>query len=254
MKKPLVLSSLRSRRIEGRPSIRPGFARATQDERISLAVLLISLLPLACAAGRAAVGGPPGEDYGAAVEHWTASAQLYSRSDFVDMTVDVWATYQSPAFRETRVRHWGELTGLAASEITQKLADEQGEAKTELDFFVGMTVDPQKANDLDTRKSIWHVALLLPDGSALAPLSIRAFDPPDANQRQLYPYVRDSWIGYWIRFPALNALGQPVLQGADKITLHLGSALGKVDLAFALGTSGDQAPRPLASSTPASGP
>jgi hypothetical protein len=199
---------------------------------------MLGLVPLACATGHAAVGGPASEDYGAAVDHWTASAQLYSKGDFIDKTVDVWATYQSPAFREARVRHWGESIGFAPNEITQKLAEEQAEAGHELDFFVGMTVDPQKANDLDTRSSLWHVSLLLPDGTALQPLSIRAYDPPDANQRKLYPYLHEFWVGYWIRFPALNALGQPVLAGADKLTLHLGSAMGKIDLAFALAGDG----------------
>jgi hypothetical protein len=197
--------------------------------------LLLGLLPLACVAGRSAVGGSAGEDYGEAVEHWSASAQLYSKADLFDKVVDVWATYQSPVFREARARRSAELIGLAAPELTRKLADEKAEAGQELDFFVGMSTDPQKANDLDTRASIWHVALLLPDGSALQPLSIRAFDPPDANQRRLYPYLRDYWVGYWIRFPALDALGQPVLKAADMVTLHLGSALGKVDLAYALG-------------------
>ena len=214
------------------------------------AVLILGILLLGCATAHGAVGGPASEEYGAAVEHWTASAQLYSKADLIDMVVDAWATYQSPAFREARVHRWGEIAGLAAPEVTQKLADEQAEAQQELDFFVGLTVDPQKANDLDTRSSIWHVALLLPDGTAVKPLSIRAFDPPDANQRQLYPYLRDYWVGYWVRFPALNALGQPVLAGADHVTLHLGSALGKVDLVFAVGgeAPSEQAPRPAVSS------
>ncbi len=223
------------------------------------AVVLLGLLPLACATGHGAVGGPANEDYAAAVDHWSASAQLYSKADFIDKIVDVWATYQSPAFREARLHRWGELSGLAASEVSQKLTEELAEAKQELDFFVGMTVDPQKANDLDTRSSIWHVSLLLPDGTALQPLSIRAFDPPDANQRLLYPYLRDYWVGYWIRFPALNALGQPVLGSAERLTLHLGSALGKVDLAFPVGSgpasiSGEQAPRAAFSSAASSSP
>ncbi|MHB8417185.1 MAG: hypothetical protein ACYDCL_03855 [Myxococcales bacterium] len=197
--------------------------------------LAACLAPLACASGRAAIGGPPEEAYGAALEHWTASGQIYSKSDFVDRVVDLWATFQSQPFREARVRRWAEIAGLQPAEVDGLLAQERAEGQAELDFFAAMEVDPSRDNDLDQVHSVWHVTLETPDGRAVPPLSVRSFDPPNVNQRKLYPYVRDYWIGYWLRFPAVDGTGKPLLpEGATHVTLHLGSALGRLDLTYAL--------------------
>ncbi len=64
----------------------------------------------------------PGEGYQDALSHWTASAQLYSKTDYVDRVLDVWATFQSPACREARVRFWAKEAGLAPPEVLPKLA------------------------------------------------------------------------------------------------------------------------------------
>ena len=202
--------------------------------RAALAAALLA--PLACATtGRIAAGGPSGEGYEQALSHWTASGQVYSKTDFVDLVVDLWATLQSPAFREARVQRWAQIAGLQPTEVASLQAREKDEARTEIDFFAAMQAEPVHDNDLDQEHSVWHVTLVLPDGRVIAPIAIRAFDPPNVNQRALYPYVRNFWVGYWIRFPAVDAAGRPLLtEGTASVTLHVGSGLGQIDLTYAL--------------------
>jgi hypothetical protein len=202
------------------------------------AAALAAALPalLGCATtGRAAPGGPVGEPYDDALAHWTASGQVHSKTDFVDRIVDLWATFQSEAFREARVHRWAELAGLAPSEVESLLAQERAEGQAELDFFAALEVAPSHDNDLADVHSVWHVTLETSDGRVVSPIAIRLFDPPNVNQRKLYPYIRDFWIGYWLRFPAIDATGKPlVTEGTTSVTLHLGSALGQIDLSYAV--------------------
>ncbi len=179
-----------------------------------------------------ATGGPPGEAYGEAVEHWTAEAHVYH---VFDRILDVAATYQSPTFRKERTLHWAKLAGLSRAEVESLLAREQAEATQEIDFFVGLSADPPKYNDLDQRHGIWRPTLVTEDGRAIAPLLVRLYASPDPNLRALYPYLRDFWVGYLLRFPGRDALGRPIA-GPDtrRLTLRLASAPARVDLVFLL--------------------
>ena len=186
-------------------------------------------LALSCAGATAAPGGPPGESYDAELGQWTAKSQLFKG---VDKVVDAAATFQSLAFREARARRSAELQALPSAAAEALLASEREEAKGEDDFFMGLSIDPPSANDLNEKDSVWHVTLLLPDGTVLPALSVRQFYHPDPNLVAIYPYLQRFWVGYWLRFAAADASGRRYLAQGGRVTLRLASALGRAELPF----------------------
>ncbi len=195
----------------------PGAPRALP---LGLAALLGALS--ACAhLAPAGVSADPA--YERALEAATAREQLFRGFDRI---VNACATLQSPGFRAARASRQSGLFGLTPAEARALEADEARQAAAETDLEVGLFIDPQSQNDLDEPNSIWHVQLLFPDGTALAPTSIEGRHEPDPNERTLYPYLQRFWVAYTVRFPP-----PPPGEGGPP-TLRIASSLGKVDLVF----------------------
>jgi hypothetical protein len=147
------------------------------------------------------------------------------------------ATYLSPPVREARTRRLGEWLGWTEHELTDHLAAEAAEAAKYDDFLVALFTPDRKSNDLDSRSSVWRLAVRLDDGNEVVTRDATALDA-DATVRTLFPYVSPFDTIYRIRFN--RAPGGPLSD--RRFTLEIVSALGKMALTYGDGAIGPERP------------
>lgn len=133
------------------------------------------------------------------------------------------ATFQSPPFREARIRRWGAFRAEPAAQVEKEIADEKAEADKFDDFFMGVQVVDYRYDDFDRHNSIWRIALV-GDGTEVTPVLIERKGRATLDVRAMYPYMGEFWSGYHIRFPKLT-------QGrGEHLTLRVASALGRMEM------------------------
>jgi hypothetical protein len=185
------------------------------------------LLALAALAGCSVLhnprGGPEAEAWTATRTRWTRGARLY---DTFETHALATALYESPEARRRRVEVVAEWKAMTAEERNGALAAEEAEAAKGEEFLLSFFTPDTRDNDLDDRRTVWRVALVLDDGELL-PTEIRA-RKVDGLLRDLYPFIHEYDTVYRIRFP--RAPGG-ALDGR-RFVLRIAGSRGKMDFAF----------------------
>ncbi|GEJ55500.1 hypothetical protein [Anaeromyxobacter diazotrophicus] len=161
--------------------------------------------------------------WGAERARFTRSGKIY---DGLATNAFVSAVYEPAEVREARVDRLATWRALTAPEREALLASERADAARYEEFLVSLFTTDRADNDLDTRRSIWHVALVVPGGGEVLPEKIE-LQRIDANVRELYPNVGDFDAVYRVRFPK-----QPEPLVGRPFTLRLAGARGRVDLDY----------------------
>jgi hypothetical protein len=160
----------------------------------------------------------------------TRRASLYDRFEH---RATATVTYLSPEVRTARARRLGEWLGWTEQELQRHLDAEAAEAARYDDFVLAFYTSDRKSNDLDSRDSVWRVAINLGDGTELVTHDELALDR-NATILHLYPYIGVFDTVYRVRFN--RAPGPPL--STRPFQLELGSAMGKLEIAFRPGDVG----------------
>lgn len=165
--------------------------------------------------------------YQSVLEKYTDRAELYSGFDTVLFAA---ATFQSPAFREARVRRTAHFQALTRERVAELMGQELAEAGRTHEFFLGVHVSNYRYDDFDRASSIWNMVLVTPSGE-VKPVSVERVGRADMELRAYYPYLGTFWVAYRVRFPTTFADGTPVIPpGAERVVLRMASSLGKVEM------------------------
>jgi hypothetical protein len=198
-----------------------------------LAALLLALA--GCATTPPTLGDPaPGlkderaeGEYQKTVERFTARDEVYSTFDTVLFAA---TTFQTPAFREARVRRFAAFQHLSREQLEGLLAKEQAESQQALEFLLGVHVNNPQHDDFDRPDSIWNVQLVTPGGT-VEPASVVRVGRSNLDLRSYYPYLGTFWVAYRVRFNPLGPEGRPIIPpGTERVTLRLSSSLGKAEM------------------------
>ena len=158
---------------------------------------------------------------------YTERAELYSGFDTL---LFVAATFQTPAFRDARLRREATFRSLPEEKLQQQLAQEMGEAARSHEFFMGVHITNYRFDDFDRPSSIWNLELVTPEGE-VGPVSVERLGRADQNIRAYYPYMGTFWVGYRLRFPTAFPDGRPViLPSTERVVLRLASTLGRAEM------------------------
>lgn len=160
----------------------------------------------------------------------TRRASLYDRFEHRATTT---ITYLSPDVRTARARRLGEWLGWTPQELEKHLAADTAEAARYDDFIVCFYTTDRHANDLDASQSVWRVALVLGDGRELVTHDVTALES-NTTLLHLYPYIGVFDTVYRVRFDRVP--GPPLSD--HTFQLELGSAMGKMEIAFRPGEVG----------------
>jgi hypothetical protein len=140
-------------------------------------------------------------------------------------------TYESPVFREARIRRRDTFQAQSESQLALDLQTAQLEGADFYEFTVGVYMQNPRFDDIDYPTSIWHLALLTPSGE-VSPTSIKRVGRANINTRAYYPYMGDFWTVYRVRFPKSVDTRPLVTPELQTFTVLLASSLGKAEFPF----------------------
>jgi hypothetical protein len=169
--------------------------------------------------------GPANAAYQKLLERYTAKRQIFIGFDTI---LFGGVTYESPAFREARIRRRDMFQAQPEAQLNLDLQTAQQEAADFYEFTVGVYMQNPRFDDIDYPSSIWHLALLTPVGE-VSPMSVKRVGKANINTRAYYPYMGDFWTVYRVRFPKSLDARALVTPEVQTFTLLLASSLGKAE-------------------------
>ena len=198
------------------------------------AAALVVLLAAGCSSLPPPMVGTPGPElpdaranaaYEALLERYTVKRQIFIGFDTV---LFGGVTYESPTFREARIRRRDTFQAQSPAQLALDLKAAEEEGAAFYDFTVGVYVQNPRFDDLDFQSSIWHLALQTPTGE-VSPTLVKRVGKANLNTRAYYPYMGDFWTVYRVRFPKAIDARPLVSEGVQTFTLVLASSLGRAD-------------------------
>jgi hypothetical protein len=169
--------------------------------------------------------GAVNDSYHALVEHYSVRRQLFIGFDTI---LFGGVTYESPSFREARIRRRDAFQSQNAAQLATDLQLAQKEGADFYEFTLGVYMQNPRFDDIDYPTSIWHVALLTPQGEVSA-AQIKRLGKANINTRAYYPYMGDFWTVYRVRFPKWVDAGTLVSAEQQTFTVVLASSLGRAE-------------------------
>ncbi len=180
--------------------------------------------PMIGSPGPELTDGKANAQYQALLQHYSAQRQIFIGFDTICFGG---VTYESPVFREARVRRRDAFQGEPPAQV-QRDAEA---ALVEGDFYeftLGVYMQNPRFDDLGLPGSIWRLALVTPVGQ-VAPTLIKRVGHADVNTRAYYPYMGDFWTVYQVRFPKMVEAQPMVPPEAVTFVVLLASSLGKAE-------------------------
>ena len=170
---------------------------------------------------------PDEGDWGRVRFQWSRHGELYDRLDTRAFANAVYLSTQARRARAERISAWRALT---PPEREAELASEEREGEAYDEFILTFFTPDRAENDLDENKSVWRIALVLPDGQVLPDKveEVRA----DPMVQALYPFIGTFDTVYRIRF--VRFPGRPPIENGP-FTLRIAGPSGKFDLAWGPG-------------------
>ncbi len=219
--------------------------------------LLLLLGTAGCAMTPPAIGEPGAElaDPKAEASYRTALARATEHREVyegLDTKLYCAATYQSPEFREARVRRQAQFQTWPAEKLDRELARERTDAAEVHEIVFGVSMVDRRFDDFDSNKTIWRLSLVTDQGE-VTPVGLRRVGRANQDLRAYYPYLGDFWTMYIVRFPVAVA-GKPLVGPATQaLVFRMSSTQGQVEMKFPLAAAtpdGSSAPAPPPSLPP----
>lgn len=188
------------------------------------AAVALLLLAGACSVLHDPHAGPASAPWAAARAHFTRTGKLYDR--FETHAIGT-ATYQAPEVRARRVAQVSAWKAMSAAERAALEAQEAADAERWDEFLVAFFTTETRDNDLDTKGSVWRVAVVVEGEPDVLPAEIRTVRV-DSLLKSLYPHIQEFDLVYRVRFP--RQAGPPL--AGRRFTLRIAGSEGRMDFVF----------------------
>lgn len=186
--------------------------------------LLFAAFLAACSYGRPAHEGAQARAWAETLATGVRSAKIYDR---LETRAFASALHQTAEVRRQRALVLAGWQAMTAEERDALLRREAAEAEQWEELHVAFYTPDEKDNELDAKKSVWRVALVVPGEGEALPAEVRRL-PADAQIRELYPFAGPFDTVYRVRFARWKGAplpGRPFL-------LRIAGAAGQLDLDF----------------------
>lgn len=161
-------------------------------------------------------------EWAAARDRAMRSAKIY---DGLSTNAFVRTVYLSREVRDARVDRIAQWNVLSPEETDRLRVAERDAAARYEEFLVFLFTPDLSANDLDAKKSVWRLALVVPGAPDLLPDRIEQVRA-DALTKALHPEIGDFDTVYRVRFVRLQELaGKPFV-------FRLAGAKGRADMQY----------------------
>jgi hypothetical protein len=159
---------------------------------------------------------------------WTRTVKM--RSGYEE-SLTLQATFKSPEWRAARIARdvgYAHMSDAAATDLVGK---EQASLADHYEVELIVTTWERRENDLDRgERSVWHLSLVDDDGTEVQPIEVVRDKRPREVLLADFPEFGDFAIAYVAKFPKKTDVFRT---GAKKVSLHMWSARGGVELAWA---------------------
>jgi hypothetical protein len=181
--------------------------------------------PMVGTPGPEAADARANAEYEALLQRYSAKRQIFIGFDTI---LFGGVTYESPSFREARIRRRDTFQAQTPAQLALDLQSAQQEGADFYEFTLGVYMQNPRFDDIDFPTSIWHLALVTPLGE-VSPASVRRVGKANINTRAYYPYMGDFWTVYRVRFPKSLDTGPLVTPEVQTFTILLASSLGRAE-------------------------
>jgi hypothetical protein len=204
-------------------------------------------------AGRSMGRMTAGEQLGArpyrdVLRTWTRQDRIYRG---LDNKLFVSATYHAPGFRRAFAVAFPDIYGHGGKVTRRELVDMTDGVEQHHNFLMAMYTPDARWNDFAREDSIWRMSLYSKasgeDGLGEAEVSPDEIVPlkMDENLRAVYPYITRFDRLYLVRFPLVDALHRPLVDGGTgEMVLRVASALGVASMRWDMGGEGRATAQP----------
>ena len=143
--------------------------------------------------------------YGALLHTWTRESEIYQG---LETHAFVQAVFLAPPLVDAQAELVADFRAEPAPARARTLARMRAAAATPTFFAVVRTPDPNW-NDLQSKTSVWRIAIDYGAGQ-FEPESVERLERPfSAELHKLYPYLDEYSVAYLIRFPAASVPTPP---------------------------------------------
>lgn len=160
---------------------------------------------------------------------WATARASASRSgnlyDGLSTNAFVRTVYLSRQVRDARVARIAEWKAMSADETEQLRVAERDAAARYEEFLVFLFTPDLSANDLDAKKSVWRLALVVPGSPDVLPEHVEAVRA-DALMKALHPEIGDFDTVYRVRFLRMQELG------GRPFVFRLAGPKGRLDMQY----------------------
>ena len=159
---------------------------------------------------------------------WTRTVKM--RNGYEE-SLTLQATFKSPEWRAARIAREVGYAHMSDAAATDLVGKEQAALADHYEVELIVTTWERRENDLDRgERSVWHLALVDDDGTEVQPIEIVKDKRPREVLLADFPEFGDFAIAYIAKFPKKTDVFR---NGAKKVSLHMWSARGGVELAWA---------------------
>jgi hypothetical protein len=166
-------------------------------------------------------------DYDDVYKRWTRHERVLT--DYVDVGLEVWATFKSWDFREAYIERYASIYSLSEADRSTLRQAQLETFRHSYEFHVTAQSTAFSWNDLDKANSPWRVTLIDAMGHELAPEYVKLEKLPDAYERSFFPDKNPFTKTYSIRFSLPPAGSDFTGLKSGSIMLRFASPLGRVE-------------------------
>jgi hypothetical protein len=169
-------------------------------------------------------------EYGMLLKKWTRQKALYSG---LETRAFAQVVYLATELVEAQAAKVSDMRAEPAPQRGRTLMAMRAETSTPT-FMVILRTPDRNWNDLESKKSVWRIAVDYGAGE-FEPEKVERFERPfSAELQTLYPYIDEYSVAYRVHFPA-SALPVPAPTGTQRSLprLVIAGALGKMEFDWA---------------------
>ncbi len=176
-------------------------------------------------------------DYDTVYRRWTRGENAFSYGNLTDV-LNVTATFESWDFRWAYIVRYASDHHLTVEQRDDMLSASLEDARHYHRFFVTLSGDEERENNLTGSSPAWRVLLVDEKGNQHPPIEIQRIRRPNAVQRTYFSSVSPFRQTFRVTFPVQKQDGTPLLgEIPSSALLRFAGALGTVDLSWKFTTS-----------------
>ena len=153
------------------------------------------------------------DDYEKVTTRWTRRAEAY---EYFESRIFAYGTFKSWDFRQAQIARRSTSERLPSADVKRLVAAERTAVESGHTVFLAVHTHRWEWNHLEETgdKALWRIRLVNDSGDSAAPVEIERLGTRNARYTALYPYYKDFYVGYMVRFPLVSEAGKPILDAS----------------------------------------